>query len=399
MNKYAYIILFICSTSLLFSQNEKLIKAFTALDYRDTNLAIYLFNEVNQLNYEKKLVLNELSQIYLAQKKYNDAIRTNLELLHFDSTASFKLALSYAYKQQADSTIYWLKQYLLLKNKMPENKIRTHNAFAFLFKNKNWEELWRHQWFDEYEARLAEIEYLFDKQEINDLIDLIEKSLTIYQNDTRLILWRARAYLAGKNTKEALKSIQLILKIDPRHYEASIVKVQILDTQKKYKELAKTYLQLYDIQPYRICWLWYAAANFNLAYDFTRALETTKRYLLHDTLSDKIYYEAGIAAKNLKRYNEAITFFTHAIELNSGFSELYYERGVCYYETQQYELAFNDLCMAMDLKAMQGKYFYQRGLIYYAMKNALAACRDFERAKQLGYIKAETYIQRYCKGK
>lgn len=399
MNKYLHIVLFLCISKLLYSQNDKLIKAFTALDYRDTNSAVLIFNELNKTNYEKKLVLTELSQIYLAQKKFNDAIRTNLELLSFDSSATFNLALAYAYKQQVDSTIYWLKKYLPLNNKIPENKIRSHNAFVFLHKNKNWDELWRHQWFDEYETRLAEIEYLFEKKEINDLIDLIEKSIVMYPNDTRLLLWRTRAYLAGQNTKEAMKSIQLVIKTDPRNSEAYILKTQILETQKKFKELGKTYMQLYDIQPYRIYWLYQAAINFNLGYDFNKALESSKRYMMHDTMSDKVYYQAGIAAKNLKRHNEAISYFSHAIELNSGFSELYYERGVCYYETQHYESAFSDLCMAMDLKAMQGKYFYQRGLIYYAMKNALAACRDFERAKQLGYIKAESYIQRYCKGK
>lgn len=117
MNKNLYIVLFICLNGLLFSQNEKLIKAFTALDYRDTNLAVQIFSELYQRITKKKLVLSELSQIYLSQKKYNDAIRTNLELLHFDSTATFKLALCYAYKQQADSTIYWLKQYLSQKKK------------------------------------------------------------------------------------------------------------------------------------------------------------------------------------------------------------------------------------------------------------------------------------------
>jgi hypothetical protein len=65
----------------------------------------------------------------------------------------------------------------------------------------------------------------------------------------------------------------------------------------------------------------------------------------------------------------------------------------------EFEKAFFDLCMALDLKPSDGKYYYQRGLVNYALNKSIASCRDFERAKQLGFMKAEDYIQRYCKGK
>ncbi|MCX7862609.1 MAG: tetratricopeptide repeat protein [Bacteroidales bacterium] len=399
MNKLIFLFLFYFTSIWTFSQNEMLIKAYIAIQYRDTNTAIKLFNELIEKNFYTNISLQELSSIYYKQKKFNEAIRTNFKLLRYDSSASLQIALAYGMQKNTDSCLFWLKQYLKLRNKLPENKLRTHPAFNFLNNDKQWNDLWKQSWFDEFENRIAEIEYLYDRKEINDLIDLVDNSLQQYPNNSTLLLWRARAYLAGQNTKEAMRSIDQIIKSKTLLVDAYLLKAQILETHKKFKLLAEIYEQLFHLQPYKIQWLSMATMNYNYAEDYKKSYECALQYLRYDTLSDKMYYQTGIACKNINKLEDAISYFSKAISLNSGNSEYYYERSACYYELNRYEDAFGDICMAMDLKAMQGKYFFQRALIYHAMKNALAACRDFEKAKQWGYIKAESYIQRYCKGK
>ena len=172
-----------------------------------------------------------------------------------------------------------------------------------------------------------------------------------------------------------------------------------MQNEKKFKNLAQLYLSIYNIQPWEIQWKYKAGLAFNKASLFKESIKELEFYTQYDTSSANAYYYIGNSFFNLSNKLKAIENYSISILLNAGNDECFYERAVCFYDLNEFEKAYFDLCMALDLKPSDGKYYYQRGLVNYALNKSIASCRDFERAKQLGFMKAEDYIQRYCKGK
>ena len=397
MNKIFLFISFLVFSFYSFSQTDiNLLNVYTYLSRGDTSKAIEILSNIISKETDNIKYTQLLANIYIANNNYEKALPLLLKSYKENPELAFYISLCYAFNKNTDSTIYWLEKYLKYDNKIAEFKIKSHHLYQYLKNNKKWEDLWKHNWYSELESQFGEIELLYNNKQIDELIEIIENLKTLYPNNEKILLWRAKAYLLGQNKNEAIKSLDKILKINPLNTEAILLKIKLYEADMKYNKAANLYLKLYNIEPYKIYWLYLATINFNNAYKFNQALEAIQQYLKYDSLFDKAFYQAGIAANNLKKYNLSIKYLTKAIELSNGFSEPYYERSCAYYELGQYENAFADICMAMDLKPMQGKYFYQRGLINYAMNKNISACSDFEKAKKYGYLKAEDYIVRFC---
>ncbi|MGQ9846319.1 MAG: tetratricopeptide repeat protein [Bacteroidales bacterium] len=393
--------LFLFLSHFAFTQTpQKYIKANICLFHNDTLSAIKILQDTLQQNPNQQYALKMLGDLYNKQHQYQEAIDLYIKLFNLnDSSVLFSIVENYAQLKNKEQTIYWLKIYLKSNRKIPENILRTNTLFAFLDKDKEWNELWKHNWFSELEIKIGDIIYLYNKQDVNSLIETIEDAIKIYPNNIELHLWRAKAFILGQNHKEALKSINFILKLDPYNIEALNLKTKILQDDKKYKNLAQLYLFMYNIHPWEIQWKYKAALAYNKAMLFKESIKELEFYTKFDTSFADAYYYMGNYYFNLNNKHKAIEKYSKSIQIYAGNANCYYERAICYYDLNELNKAFHDLCMALDLNPTDGRYYYQRGLVNFALNKSIASCRDFERAKQLGYIKAADYIQRYCKEK
>jgi len=401
MRKFVICIVLLIHFTPFYAQTSiKYIKANIALFHHDTISAIqYLQDTLNQ-NPNQPYALKNLGYIYSKLGKYTEANEYYFKLLTLnDSSIIYDIVKNYAQLKNKEKTLEWLKIYLKTTHKQPENSIRSNPVFSFLTNEKSWNELWKNNWFSDLEIKLGDIVYLYEKKDINNLIETIDEALKKYPSQLDLELWRAKAFILGKNYSEALKSLNKILKSNPNHIEALILKSNIFNIKKKYKNVATTMLQIYNTQPLEIQWKFKAAEAFNKASLYKESIRELYFYIKFDTTYAQAFYLLGNALYQLNQKDEAIKNFTKAIHLYKGNPDYYYERAICYYDKEQNEKAFSDLCMALDLKPTDGRYYYQRGLVNFSLNKASGACRDFEQAKQLGVLKAEDYIQRYCKGK
>lgn len=395
-------VLFLLFFHFTFAQlPKKYIKANICLFHNDTLSAINILQDTLRQNPNQQNILKTLADLYSKQHQYQNAINLYIKLFDLkDSTVLFSIIENYARLKNKEQTLYWLKIYLKTNNKIPENVLRTNSLFSFLNNDTEWNKLWEKNWFSELEIKIGDIIYLYNKQDVNTLIETIEDTRKIYPKSIELLIWKAKAFILGQNNKEALKSINYILKkLDPNNIDALNLKTKILQNKKKYKSLAQLYLSIYNIQPWEIQWKFKAALAYNKAMLFKESIKELEFYTKFDTLYADAYYYMGNSYFNLNNKQKAIENYSRSIQLYMGNPDCYYERAICYYDLNQLDKAFFDLCMALDLKPTDGRYYYQRGLVNFALNKSIASCRDFERAKQLGYIKAENYIQRYCKGK
>jgi tetratricopeptide (TPR) repeat protein len=70
-----------------------------------------------------------------------------------------------------------------------------------------------------------------------------------------------------------------------------------------------------------------------------------------------------------KRYDEAISYFKKAIELNQKFTEAYYNLGIAYEELGRYKDSMGVLKEAVQLDPTHANAYYALGYAYYQLKD------------------------------
>lgn len=144
--------------------------------------------------------------------------------------------------------------------------------------------------------------------------------------------------------------------------------------------------------------------------------EGLKKLEQSDTLSALCYFDKGISYDptyyggyeqrgrlliKLRRYPEAISDFTHAIENASheiNKAEFYDLRGLAYLRLQNYSAALTEFSTALSLDTTLARTYANRGIVSIHLKHFPEACRDFTRAIELGFTRAKPLYEQYCKG-
>jgi tetratricopeptide (TPR) repeat protein len=90
------------------------------------------------------------------------------------------------------------------------------------------------------------------------------------------------------------------------------------------------------------------------------------------------------------QYDQAISDFSKALEINPRNTEAYYNRGIAYYNQGRYDQAVSDFNMVLEISAGNEKAYYNRGISYYKQGQYDKAISDFNKALKIepGYEKA-----------
>ena len=95
-----------------------------------------------------------------------------------------------------------------------------------------------------------------------------------------------------------------------------------------------------------------------------------------------------------ERYNEAITHYTEAIELNPEDVGAYNNRGIVYRNTGDFAAAIADFNKTIELNPEDGRAYNNRGIVYRNTGDFAAAIADFNKAIELNLEDARTYCNR-----
>lgn len=98
--------------------------------------------------------------------------------------------------------------------------------------------------------------------------------------------------------------------------------------------------------------------------------------------ADRIFYNRGLEYLRERKFDDAVSDFSHSIQQNSTISQNYYSRGTAYYLKKEFAKALADFNYALILNKKFGRAQYARGLIFERMgcieeaKNAYILSRD-----------------------
>jgi tetratricopeptide (TPR) repeat protein len=99
-------------------------------------------------------------------------------------------------------------------------------------------------------------------------------------------------------------------------------------------------------------------------------------------------YEAwlnrGVTLVNQKRYDEAIEDFTRALQLRPDSTDVLSNRAFAYVQSGRIERALADLDRAVELDPDAARLRILRGGVREALADRSGACRDWQRACELG---------------
>ncbi len=96
------------------------------------------------------------------------------------------------------------------------------------------------------------------------------------------------------------------------------------------------------------------------------------------------HYDSGVAYYNKGQYDEAISDFTKALEINPKFAEAHYYRGIAYAKKGQYEEAISDYNKALEINPRYALAYYGRGLVYNEYKGQYdRAISDYSKALEI----------------
>ncbi len=111
------------------------------------------------------------------------------------------------------------------------------------------------------------------------------------------------------------------------------------------------------------------------------------------------YLYRGVShfAKGL--YDEAISDFTKAIEINPEYAECYTNRGIAYAEKRLYDLAISDFNKALEINPEDADGFVNRGIAYAKIRLYYESISDFTKAIEINPKDARAHLGRgeiYC---
>lgn len=132
----------------------------------------------------------------------------------------------------------------------------------------------------------------------------------------------------------------------------------------------------------------------------SRALKVFNYLLKNDPYNADFYCGAGDANRHLGYYSDALDYYKTAIQLDARNEDAYYGMGLTYYTTRDYPQAAICFTANIMLDNSYGIYYYMRAKCYIygdMVSELLNPCEDLRKAYNLGYDKAASVYNSYCR--
>ena len=207
-----------------------------------------------------------------------------------------------------------------------------------------------------YNRAKAYIELGEKQKAINDLSIYLSKTPT-----KEGFLKRAAIYKSLNNPKGLIDDYNNAYSLDTSDINILVNKAQVLFVLKQYKLAEKTFKQIAKKKP-----------------------------------STSIINNIGLCAQKQNKFDEAIQFYSFAIEKEPSFSEAYYNRARTYAELKENILAIDDYSKAIAINSNYTVAYKYRAISLLINGKKTQACKDYKKALQLGLKTKDEQLNKLC---
>ncbi|MBN2487073.1 MAG: tetratricopeptide repeat protein [Bacteroidales bacterium] len=224
----------------------------------------------------------------------------------------------------------------------------------------------------------------------------IENVLAVIPLSDLLHYTRAKIYEEEGNLSMARYETLKALDIAPKNYLYLLKLADIDFSMQNYNEAYKYYLQAKTDFP------WQFELNLkisNTCLKLDKPIEAGKyaaEYLFFFPGDTAALFLGAQASFLLNDYLNVLRQMNALLKTAKPRAEWFKLRGMAYYQTNTYALAANDLSMGLDLAPLDAEANYYMGLAEIALNNKQRACYFFNRALQLGDVRALDFLGKNC---
>ncbi|MEN8120233.1 MAG: tetratricopeptide repeat protein [Bacteroidota bacterium] len=353
-------------------------KYFTGQDYKD---------EAFVIRGKAKLNLHQYSSAIEDFSKVNHKKFPELNLF---------LARAYAAVNNEKEAINYLKNYLKLKIKLPEEKIIAYPEFGNIADSREWEQLWTTKWYSKKENLLQNAEEELNTGNYQSAESFLNEYIIKYKENSHVFFLKAQLSVLRNNDKDAIDYLEKAIEIE-NNINFLIIKGQTEFRLKKYKNSLKTLNEAFQKDSLNLDIVYERSFTYSALKKHELAKADIKKYLYYYPAKVEGLERLALINKASGDFLAAIQTYGKLIEKYPAKTEYYKERANAYMETHTYKYAIKDYSMALDLYPRDAEIYFQKGNAHYKLREVQKACYEWKWAQKYGSLESSKLIYKYCR--
>ncbi len=379
------------------AQDDLYLKGIASIDKKEYQQAVQSFDEVLQNSPGNIDALQKRGEAFYSMGNYEKAL-ADFENVDQQKSAYSSIWISRCYAQNGNivKAMDALAEHLKSPYKLPRKDIFLEPAFQKIENTREWRNFWRKDWYRPYETQKAEAQYLIQKEQSQEALELLNVLLNQNDDDASLYYLRSKAYSQMTMYSEARANLNLAVSKAPDETFYRHERAELYLQMNRYEDALDDYSVMLKKSPDNFD-LYLERANILLyMHDYKPALNDVKSYLKFFEDDVEAMFLAGEINYKSGDYYEAIRSFNKVLDQDQTNEKYFVARGNTYIKLHTFEYAANDLSMALDLNPENPEIFLARGIAQLGLNLNKRACHDFKKAFNMGEKKALDYLQKYC---
>jgi len=336
-------------------------------------------------------------QVFLLSRKNDSALLDFLTAeKRKNGVASYEIARCYALMNRPAESVDWLRKHLQSSGRLPEAFIRLDKAFRPIESTKEWNEVWKNEWYTKAEQNTAEASYLIESGKAVEAVAQLSEWLTRNPKKHEWYYLRAKAYLLLGNRNNALKDLNQAIDLNKRQPEYFWQRGKLLLEDGKFTKAAEDFSRVLKLDPSRLEVYQERARALAGAEKFSSSLDDITLYLSLFPKDPHAHYTHGYILYTMHKYADAVKALDLSITMDHSVPEFFYQRGLCLLEMRNYRNAIYDFAQALDLNPGNADVWYQKGIARMYDGDPEGACNDLKKAAALGNKEAYKQSIQLC---
>ena len=219
-------------------------------------------------------------------------------------------------------------------------------------------------------------------------------SATIDRYPTTAVAYNNRAVilLGRQSLDSAYSDLNNAVKYKKDYFEAYSNLGNYYNQMKKYDAELEQYDKALSMNSSHANSLFNRGLCYAILKRYDLAIKDYETLVTLDPKNYRGYYSMGIAYKGMGRFDDAIKAYSKAIEINPMYDDAYNNRGNVYYQLANYDGAIQDYDTALKYNPNSANAYFNRSAAYTGKKNFQQALQDAQKARTLGYLVDEKYL-------
>jgi tetratricopeptide (TPR) repeat protein len=232
----------------------------------------------------------------------------------------------------------------------------------------------------------------------------LDSAQLAYENekidDAEYHYYRGKLMFVGKSYKTALEESNIALEVNPKYYDAMILKCEIRFAQKEHayalRELNETIKVLPEAKKDYNLYKMRAQTKFELK-DYKGSVSDWSVYIDANSKDEEARISRAMARININDFTNAVVDLDEAIKMNPKNPVSWCYRGLAKGSNKQVVEGIKDLDYSIKLKFDYSTAYVNRAALKMASKDKRGACDDLQKADSLGNAMAPQLFEQYCK--